>query len=79
MKLSGNYQISELARVFQGNFGCQSVNKNSKGRTLPSENQHIRLELFFIRFEIYKDKVIIYKIDDDTLTKICELPVANSD
>lgn len=76
MQLSGDYSVNDLVRTLQGNFSCQSVSKNSKGKALDPKDQHIRLELFFVRFEIYKDKVVIYRNDDGKLTEMCELPVA---
>lgn len=81
MKLAGNYTLDDLVRTFQGNFNCTNVTRNSHGKPLASELQHIRLELFFVRLEIYSDKVIIYKTETtngtEKLTRICTLPVAN--
>lgn len=82
MKLSGHYTLEDLVRTLQGNFSCQYITKNSKGKALAEADQHIRLELFFVRFEIFKTRVEIYKSDStgdgEKLTKICTLPVAAS-
>ena len=76
-RLSGEYSAEDLVRAFQGNFSCQSVTRNSRGAPLPESERHIRLEYFFIRAEIYKDRIEIYKSDstDGTqkLTKLGEL------
>lgn len=76
-RLSGEYSVDELVRAFQGNFSCQSVTRNSRGTPLPESERHIRLEYFFIRAEIYKDHITVYKSDstDGTqkLTKLGEL------
>lgn len=80
MKLSGNYSVDDLIRALQGNFNCQSVTKNAKGKTLDAADQHIRLELFFLRFELYKDKVVIYKSTteggNEKLERIGSIPFA---
>lgn len=67
MQLSGNYSHEDLARVLQGNFSCREFTKDSKGKPLPDDKQYIRLELFFLAFEIYPHahKVIVLKITDD--------------
>lgn len=63
MKLAGDYGLSDIVRALQGNFSCQSVTKNSRGKPLPKENSHVRLELFFLRFEIYPDRVDVYRTE----------------
>lgn len=63
MKLAGDYGLSDIVRALQGNFSCQSVTKNSRGKALPRENCHVRLELFFLRFEIYHDRVDVYRTE----------------
>lgn len=67
MKLSGEYDIKELVRALQGNFSCQRVTKNSKGKTLPLEEQKIVLEAFFLHLEIFAvtGEVVIYTISED--------------
>lgn len=80
-KLSGNYSVEDLIRTLQGNFSCQSVTRNARGKALPDDQKHIRLELFFVRAEIYSDKVVLYKSENgdgvEKLTKLCELPVSH--
>ena len=67
MKLSGNFSLEDLVRTFQGNFSCQSVTKNTKGKPLTDE-EHITLELFFLRADIYPKKkpalVKIYSVSE---------------
>jgi hypothetical protein len=67
MQLSGEYGLDELVRTLQGNFSCQKVTKNSKGKTLPLEEQKIVMELFFLHVELIPVKGIIeiYSISDD--------------
>jgi hypothetical protein len=67
MQLSGEYGLDELVRTLQGNFSCQKVTKNSKGKTLPLEEQKIVMELFFLHVELFPVKGIIeiYSISDD--------------
>lgn len=81
MKLAGDYTLEDLTRALQGNFGCQSVTKTAKGKPLPQAERHIRLELFFLRAEIYSDRVDIYRSDmgesgSERLTKLCSIPVS---
>ena len=82
MKLSGNYSTDDLIRTLQGNFSCTHVTKTAKGKALDAADQHIRLELFFVRLEIFKDKVVFYKFDStgdgEKLTEICTLGVAKA-
>lgn len=81
-RLSGDYSPDDLVRAFQGNFSCQSVTRNSRGTPLPESERHIRLEYYFIRAEIYNDRIAIYKSDStdwsQKLTKIGELPFRSS-
>ena len=67
MKLSGDYDPKELVRALQGNFSCQRVTKNSKGKPLPLEEQKISLELFFLRIDIFPvmGSVDIYAVNED--------------
>ena len=67
MKLSGNYTHEELARTLQGNFSCREFVKDSRGRYLKEEEQHTRLELFFLSVDFYPHtgKIVISKIKDD--------------
>jgi len=67
MKLSGEYDIKELVRALQGNFSCQRVIKNSKGKVLPIEEQKIVLEAFFLHIEIFAvtAEIVIYTISED--------------
>lgn len=67
MKLSGDYDIKELVRTLQGNFSCQRVTKNSKGKPLPPEEQKIVLEHFFLRIELFPKtaQMDIYTISED--------------
>ena len=78
-RLSGDYSPDDLVRAFQGNFSCQSVTRNTP---LPESERHIRLEYYFIRAEIYKDRIAIYKSDStdgsQKLTKIGELQFRSS-
>lgn len=79
MKLSGQYQIDDLVRAFQGNFSCMYVTKNSRGKPLSESEKHIRVEYFFIRADIYKDRIELYRIEYDNydkLVKLCEIPIA---
>lgn len=78
MKLSGDYDVKELVRALQGNFSCQTRDKNSKGKPLPADEQCVRLELFFLCIEFYKStgEVKIYTIEEDEngtkkLTPLC--------
>lgn len=74
MRLSGEYDIKELARTFQGNFSCESVVKDGKGNSLPEAQRHTRLELFFLGVEIYADRVDIYRTGSGDKILICSLP-----
>jgi hypothetical protein len=67
MKLSGQYSHEELARALQGNFSCQQVLNNSKGEPL-GVDEHITLELFFLKVDIYphKEQVVISKVSEDS-------------
>lgn len=66
MKLSGQYSFEDMSRALQGDFLCQSVTRDGKGKLLPEDKQYIAMELFFLRFEFYKDKtVVVYKIEED--------------
>lgn len=67
MKLSGEYDIKELVRALQGNFACQRVTKNSKGKPLPPEEQKVVLELFFLHIEMFPTtgQMVIYAISED--------------
>ena len=67
MKLSGQYSFEDMCRTLQGNFLCQSVTRDAvKGKLLPEDKQYIAMELFFLRFEFYKDNTVaIYKIEED--------------
>lgn len=66
MKLSGQYSFEDMSRALQGDFLCQSVTRDGKGKLLPEDRQYIAMELFFLRFEFYKDKtVVVYKIEED--------------
>ena len=67
MKLSGEYDIKELVRALQGNFSCQRVTKNPKGKVLPIEEQKIVLEAFFLHIEIFAvtAEIVIYTISED--------------
>jgi hypothetical protein len=67
MKLSGNYLLEDLRRVFQGNFACKEFTRDSKGKMLSEQKQCIRLEIFFIAFEFYPKTgdIIISKVTDD--------------
>jgi hypothetical protein len=66
MKLSGQYSFEDMSRALQGDFLCQSVTRDGKGKLLPEDKQYIALELFFLRFEFYKDKTVaVYKIEED--------------
>jgi hypothetical protein len=66
MKLSGQYSFEDLARTLQGNFLCQSVTKDGRGKTIDESKQHVVLELFFLRFEFYNNKEVkVYKISED--------------
>lgn len=66
MKLSGQYSIEELVRALQGNFLCQSVTRDGRNKLLAENKQHVALELFFLRFEFYKDKTVkVYQISED--------------
>ena len=82
MRLSGNLTLDDISQAFQGNFSCLSVTKNNKGKQLPSDEQHIRLELFFLQLDIYKDKIIVYSIGNDStsdkkLTKIGKISITS--
>ena len=76
-KLAGHYAVEDLIRALQGNFACQSVTRNSKGEELDEDKKHIRLELFFVRAEVYSDKVVLYKSENgdggEKLTKLGEI------
>lgn len=66
MKLSGQYLFEDMCRALQGDFLCQSVTRDGKGKLLPEDKQYIAMELFFLRFEFYKDNTVaIYKIEED--------------
>lgn len=66
MKLSGQYSFEDMCRALQGDFLCQSVTRDGKGKLLPEDKQYIAMELFFLRFEFYKDSTVaIYKIEED--------------
>lgn len=66
MKLSGQYSFEDMCRALQGDFLCQSVTRDGKGKLLPENKQYIAMELFFLRFEFYKDNTVaIYKIEED--------------
>ena len=66
MKLSGKYSFEDMCRALQGDFLCQSVTRDGKGKLLPENKQYVALELFFLRFEFYKDNTVaIYKIEED--------------
>ena len=66
MKLSGQYSFEDMCRALQGDFLCQSVTRDGKGKLLPEDKQYIAMELFFLRFEFYKDKTVkVYKIEED--------------
>lgn len=66
MKLSGQYSFEDMCRALQGDFLCQSVTRDGKGKLLPEDKQCIAMELFFLRFEFYKDNTVaIYKIEED--------------
>ena len=66
MKLSGQYSFEDMSRALQGDFLCQSVTRDGKGKLLPEDKQYIAMELFFLRFEFYKDKTVkVYKIEED--------------
>lgn len=66
MKLSGQYSFEDMCRALQGDFLCQSVTRDGKGKLLPEDKQYIAMELFFLRFEFYKDNTVaIYKIEED--------------
>ena len=66
MKLSGQYSFDDMCRALQGDFLCQSVTRDGKGKLLPEDKQYIAMELFFLRFEFYKDKTVkVYKIEED--------------
>lgn len=66
MKLSGQYSLDDLVRTLQGNFLCQSVTKDGRGKLLDESKQHVVLELFFLRFEFYNNKEVkVYKISED--------------
>lgn len=55
-----------MCRALQGDFLCQSVTRDGKGKLLPEDKQYIAMELFFLRFEFYKDNTVaIYKIEED--------------
>lgn len=80
MKLSGNYNLEDLVRTLQGNFSCQTRDKNAKGKPLPAEEQCVRLELFFLAFEFYKatNQVKVYTLSEDDngvkkMTPLCTL------
>lgn len=81
MKLSGDYSSDDLVRAFQGNFSCMYVTKNSRGKPLSESEKHIRVEYFFLRADIYKDRIEVYRIEYDNydkLIKLCEIPIAHS-
>lgn len=66
MKLSGQYSFEDMCRALQGDFLCQSVTRDGKGKLLPEDKQYTAMELFFLRFEFYKDNTVaIYKIEED--------------
>lgn len=67
MKLSGEYDVKELVRALQGNFSCQRITKNSKGKPLPLEEQKIVLEHFFLHIEMFPvtGQVVFYTITED--------------
>lgn len=67
MKLSGQYSYEELARALQGNFSCQQVLNDSKGGPL-GVDEHITLELFFLKVDIYphKEQVVISTVSEDS-------------
>jgi hypothetical protein len=66
MKLSGQYSFEDMVRTLQGNFLCQSVTKDGRGKLLDESKQHVVLELFFLRFELYNNKEVkVYKISED--------------
>lgn len=80
MKLSGNYDFETLARTLQGNFACTDRTRNSRGALLPPEQQCIRLELFFLAIEFYKNtgEVKVFSVSEDEngvkkMTPICTL------
>ena len=73
MQLSGDYTLQDLVQTLQGNFSCKTITKSSKGSALPREKCKTVLELFFVRFEIYSDRVEVYRQDNGTLTKLCTL------
>ena len=66
MTLSGNYDIEELRRALQGDFSCQTFKTDSKKKPL-GDNEHITLELFFMRFDFYpkKKELKVYSIGTD--------------
>lgn len=66
MKLSGQYSLDDLVRTLQGNFLCQSITKDGRGKPLDESKQYVALELFFLRFEFYNNKEVkVYKISED--------------
>lgn len=65
MKLSGKYSLENLVRTLQGNFLCQSVTKDGRGKPIDESKQYVALELFFLRFEFYNKEVKVYKISED--------------
>lgn len=66
MKLAGNYILQSLINTFQGNFGCTDVRTTKDGTEL--DDKFIRLELFFLSFEIHyseSKRLEIYRISED--------------
>lgn len=66
MRLSGQYSHEQLARALQGNFSCQQFVTGQDGEPL-GEDEHVTLELFFLRFDIYSKKknVVISSVSED--------------
>lgn len=66
MKLSGQYSLDDLVRALQGNFLCQSITRDGRGKLLADDKQYVALELFFLRFEFYNNKTVkVYKVSED--------------
>ena len=66
MKLNGLYDFKQLVQALQGNFGCTDITKNSHGKEL--DDKFVRLELFFLAFEVHYTqvkRVVISRISED--------------
>ena len=66
MKIAGHCTLQDIINALQGNFGCTDNRKTKNGTEL--DDKFIRLELFFLSFEIHytvSKRLEIYRIDED--------------